>query len=236
MAVGLWAILAQANASTLTIDTVNGTFASAVTTNAATGKLTGLGTSTIAWGTPWKKKDHRSSYAFAGGAPITQTTAGSFLLGSYTHSNGTIATVSDSLLSTVLNVNVAGTADGQAFSLMSSFLLNHNETVNASACPAGTNPCGDLVTIASLVGGSSVITVGQTIFTLIIDGFVSTLGGPIVTSFLTAENAQQTLYLQGSLQIATVPLPPVPLPAAGIAMIGALGALAMVRRKRNPKA
>ena len=98
-----------------------------------------------------------------------------------------------------------------------------------------------MVTIASLVGSPLTITQGNSIFTLMIDGFVQALGGPIVTSFLTPELMTKSLYLQASLSVTDLPPPPppppppspVPLPAGGLLLVGALGAIGALRRRKR---
>lgn len=222
-----------AQAATLTVDSVSGAWTNPVTTNKTWGAITGVGTDDIAWGIPWSTIDQRSTYDFDGGTPVTATTPTTFLIGSYTHENWTIYSSSDRLLQADLAVNVAGFAGGLAYSLLSAFTFTHDETLNNAACPAGTNPCGDLVTVTNTTSGSTVITVGNTIYTLIIDGFVQALGGPVVTSFLTAERQATTLYLQARLDITTIPPTPVPLPASGLVLGAALGGLYIVRRRRG---
>lgn len=233
LALGIWSVVSVAQAATLTVDGISGKFVNTKSLNVAYGALTGKGTNAIAWGTPWTKADTKSSYTFAG-SPTTQSQTGAFLIGSYTHKNGVIAGRSDSLVSTDLEVSVSGLAGSIAYSILSAFSLTHNETMNYTGCPAAQNPCGDLVTIANKTQGSVTITDGLSVYQLIIDGFVESLGGPIVTSFLTAENKSKTLYLQASLRLTTTPPPPaVPLPAGGVALLTGITALAIVRRRRS---
>lgn len=232
-ALGAMLFLTGAQAATLNVDAISGAWSNPVTTNKTWGALTGVGTNTVSWGIPWSRQDRRSSYTFNRGTPLTATTPGTFLIGAYTHNNWTIHSTSDSLRKGDLAVNVAGTAGGIAYSLLSAFSFTHNETLNNAICPTGTNPCGDLVTITTKTNGSTVITQGNTIYSLIIDGFVDALGGPIITSFLTGERQARTLYLQARLDIATIPPTPVPLPATGAAMGLAIGALALLRRRRR---
>ncbi len=224
-------------AATLTIDSTTGSWTNVATSAGPTGPMTGAGTSKISWGAPAKKTTLQSSYEFNSTGPVTQTSPASFLIGQFVHTNGYIWAVSTQVDQADLDVSVSGTADGQAFSLSSVFRFIHDETANeAKKCKAGgKNPCGDLVKVSTVSGAPLVITQGSNIFTILIDGFVQTLGGPIITSFLTPELMQTPLYLQASLQISTVPTPPseVPLPAAGLLLAGALGAVGLARRRRR---
>jgi hypothetical protein len=234
LAVVLSLSLTEAVAATLTVDTIDGTWGNSRTSPTNWGKLTGEGTSSIRWGVAASGNTTRSGYDFAQSGGITQTGAGSFLLGRYTHTNGTIWTPSTNLKRSDLSLNLTGTANGQAFSLSSSFRLAHDETPNKGVCPRGTSrPCGDLITISQLTGAPLVITQGTTVFTILIDGFVRKLGGPIITSLLTPENRKRSLYLQASVQVTTLPPPEVPLPAAAYLMAAGLGALALLRRRRR---
>ncbi len=236
LAVGIWSVVSVAHAATLTVDGIAGKFVNTKSLNVAYGALKGTGTNTINWGTPWTAADTKSSYTFAG-SPTTQSQTGSFLIGSYTHKNGVIAGRSDSLVSTDLEVSVSGLAGSIAYSILSAFSLAHDETLNYTGCPAAQNPCGDLVTITNKTQGSVTITDGLSVYQLLIDGFVESLGGPIVTSFLTAENRSKTLYLQASLRLTTTPPPPppppVPLPAGGVVLLTGIATLAVVRRRRK---
>lgn len=228
---------AAAWAATLTIDSTAGSWTNVATSDGPTGPLTGAGTSKIAWGDPAKKTTLQSSYEFNSTGPVTQSSPASFLIGQFVHTNGYIWAVSTQVDQADLDVSVSGTADGQAFSLSSVFRFIHDETANeAKKCKrGGKNPCGDTVNISTISGAPLVITQGSTIFTILIDGFVQALGGPVITSFLTPELQQTPLYLQASLQIGTAPPPPsaVPVPAAGLLLAGALGAVGLIRRRRR---
>ncbi len=228
-------------AASLTIDGTTGTWTNPVTTSGPTGPLAGTGGSTISWGVPALGTKLQSSYGYANTGSVTQTSAGSFLIGQFTHTNGTIWASSTQLHTADLNVSVSGTADGQAFSLSSSFAFSHDETLNeASTCAGGgPRPCGDTVGISLLTGAPLVITQGNTIFTIVIDGFVQSLGGSVISAFLTPELAKTPLYLQASLSMTTLPPPPppppasVPVPPAGMALVAALGALGALRARRH---
>lgn len=221
-------------AATLNITGISGKWVNSQVSSHTRGPLTGQGTNQIRWGTAANANTTRSGYLFAKSGPITQVGAGSFLLGRFTHKNGTIWSNSVDLRHSDLSLNLSGTADGQAFTLSSAFRMFHRETQNgAPVCPAGGRPCGDLIGILGLSGAPLVITQGNTVFTIIIDGFVRKLGGKIVNHLITPENRKRSLFLQASVQVTTLPPPPpVPLPAAGWLLVGAVGALAALRRRR----
>lgn len=232
LALGVFLSLTAAAAATLTVDNVAGAWTNPVTNKKTWGPLTGTGTNTISWGIPLTKVDKRSNYSFNGGVPVTASAPQTFLIGSYTHENWTVESLSTQLRQADLSVNVAGMAGGIGYSLLSAFTFTHNESRNNAGCQVGTKPCGDLVTIAGLSGGSTAITVGSTIYTLVIDGFVNALGGSVVTSFMTAERQATTLYLQARLDMSTVPPTPVPLPASGLVLAAALGGIIALRRRK----
>lgn len=223
-------------AASLTIDGTTGTWTNPVTKSGPTGPLAGNGSSTISWGVPALGTKLQSSYGYTNTGPVTQSSAGSFLIGQFTHTNGTIWASSTQLRTADLNLTVSGNADGNAFSLNSSFKFAHDETLNeAKTCAGGgSRPCGDTVGISLLTGAPLIITQGNTIFTIIIDGFVQSLGGAVITNFLTPELAKTPLYLQASLSMSVVPPPAqVPVPAAGAALVAGLGALGALRLRRR---
>ncbi len=233
LVLGVSLSLTAAAAATLTVDNVAGSWTNPVTNKTTWGALTGAGTNTISWGIPLTTVDKRSNYSFNGGAPVTASAPQTFLIGSYTHANWTVESLSTQLRQADLSVNVGGMAGGIGYSLLSAFTFTHNESRNNAVCQAGTTPCGDLVTITALSGGSTAITVGSTIYTLVIDGFVNALGGSVVTSFMTAERQATTLYLQARLDMSTVPPTPVPLPASGLVLAAALSGIVALRRRRR---
>jgi hypothetical protein len=243
LVLGVTGGLASVQAATVTVNPVGGSWSNPAH-NQGTAGVTGIGTGTLAWGSPapWSTK---SSYNFSAGSAVTSTTPGAFLVGSYTHKNGTIRASSAWVGGATLNLNVSGAINGQSYSFANSFRFSHDETLNAARPCAGGDPknCGDLVSIASLVTTPFTVTQGNSIFTLLIDGFVAALGGPIVTSFLTPEDKSKTLFLQARWQEQTIniepppppppppPPAPVPLPAAGFLLIGAIGAMVAARRR-----
>jgi hypothetical protein len=224
-----------ATAATVGVNAAGGLWANPVYSRGTAG-VTGFGSSTIRWGrpAPWSVQ---SKYTFIGGPAVTSSAPGAFLIGAYSHTNGTIYSTSARIAGADLDLTVAGSINGQAFSFANSFRFTHNETLNsANPCVAGGGRnCGDYVTIAALNTAPFTATQGASVFTLLIDGFVTALNGPVVTSFLNPEGATRTLYLQARWQeVITNANPdpdPVPLPAAGFLMIAALGTLTAARTR-----
>jgi hypothetical protein len=228
-------IAPAATASTVAVNAAGGLWDNPVYSRGTVG-VAGFGTSGIHWGrpAPWSVQ---SEYRFTGGPAVTSSTPGAFLIGAYSHTNGTIYSTSARIAGADLDLTVSGSINGQAFSFANSFRFTHNETLNsANPCVAGGGRnCGDYVTIAALNTAPFTATQGASVFTLLIDGFVTALNGPVVTSFLNPEGATRTLYLQARWQeVITNANPdpdPVPLPAAGFLMIAALGSLTAARRR-----
>lgn len=222
------------SAATLTIDSVAGTWTDTDVVGGPRGAITGLGTDVLSWGVPVRGST-RSSYDFDGLAPQTRTDSGFFLIGAFTHKNGTIWDYSQMAVGAELTVDVSGNLDGTDFAFNNVFSFTHFETPNAAdPCPEGpTGNCGDLVTIASLVSAPITVVQGDTVFTLFIDGFVTELGGPILSHFLNSENRVRQIYLQGRLEVGPAPVPVPPSLAVMAAGFGALAGLGALRSRRQ---
>jgi hypothetical protein len=230
-------IAPAAIASTVSVSPVGGLWANPVYSRGTAG-VTGFGGSNIQWGrpAPWSVQ---SKYTFTGGPAVTSSVPGAFLIAAYSHTNGTIYSSSARIAGADLDLTVSGSINGQGYSFANAFRFTHNETLNsANPCVAGGGRnCGDYVTIAALNTTPFTVTQGASVFTLLIDGFVTALNGPVVTSFLNPEGAIRTLYLQARWQeVITNANPdpdPVPLPASAFLIIAALGGLTAARRRRH---
>lgn len=151
------------------------------------------------------------------GNVLAQDTSGSFLLGqiSFKKSRNT----------QTLDVTVDLSVNGVVHSLAQTFSFARTATC---AIVGGCNGFFDISTIASAL----TFTSGNTAYSFAIDGFVEHLGSTVMHRFLVRGGAPRTLYLQASLTMSTVPPSPVPLPAGGLLLVGALGSMAVVRRRK----
>jgi len=206
--------------------TVNIADISGVWTNVApTPGVTGSGTDTISWGDPATSAG-QSSYVFDDAVTPINNAASPFYIGDFTHNNNPV--YPPSLTSADLMVTITGDIDGTAFSLTSTFTFNHNETTNSTPCnPPGATVCPDVVTIVNSQDLSQVVNVGGLDYTIVLSGFLQ--GGVYTSQFITEEGQANTAQLYASV---TQPAP-VPLPAAGLLLLGGLGALRAAKRRRS---
>lgn len=224
----------SAHAASVTINSVSGTWSNTMGDAVTGGTLTGEGTSKIEWGTPCcgNTTGNGSSYVFVGTAPPIIDSARPFILGAFSHNNLTISAAGGSIESSRLTVSVEGSIDGAVFSFSPVIDFDHLETPNAvDPCAAGgEQPCPDLVTLVNGVGQSETVTVDGVELTLTILGFDA--GAGAATSFLTAENAENTADLVASMrQVKTETTPEVPLPAASWLLVGGLLWLGSLRSR-----
>jgi hypothetical protein len=184
-----------------------------------------------------EEQSRQSGYSFQGVSGFT-TTASAFTFGQFTHNNGAVWTNSATLDSVNFNLAIEGKVEGQSFSVMKTFNINHNETLNpGSPCAAGgPQPCQDSVNFDSSLAESLIFIVGNMQYTLTLEGLVTSLDGAIITSFFTPENSQNSAMFRARIDAQPINPPPpvVPLPAAGWLLIAGVGGLVVAaRRKRS---
>jgi hypothetical protein len=202
-------------AATITINMVTGSWQNAVQSEPAPNTIVivnGFPASTIDWGVPDVPPLplNRSGYTFtslvppAVGTPIPPSPTPWLDLGEFLHRNHptnppVLASVE---LSILLNMDVDGTAVDRSFV----FNFTHEETPNDPPCPYGppAGPCNDRVTVA---GSLTPVTfnVEGVDYTLELR-FLDPTGNP-VTSFVTAENADNMAILEGRFIRADVIIP-----------------------------
>ncbi|MFV0358394.1 THxN family PEP-CTERM protein [Tropicimonas sp.] len=230
------AIAAAGTASalpTVMLDSVTSEWIAATPGTAA--NLTGLNagaapSSTLSWGT--STGYGQSNYNFAGVAPLPQeVTSFPFLLGDFSHYNYPIT--GTAIDSATLAVTIAGTIGGEAFSLTSSFLFNHDETTNdQNPCPYGdTSPCGDQVSFGGVTGATSVIVDNQE-YILSFVGFQAEPGGSVLSHFFSDEYGNNSAGLYANI-VPGQSFGQVPLPAGAVLLLSGLGALGVARKRRK---
>lgn len=231
-------LAAPAAAALLEVDAVSGVFGNGVVNPGQGGDLQGSGSSSINWGEV-AHGSFNSAYSFEG--QDVSADSGAFVLGQFEHRNGNNWRRSTDLTSVDLSVDVAGTFAGQAFSFGRTVSLTHDETHNeAQACSeGGSNPCGDTVLFSPFDPFELAIESGDFLYTLSIAGFFDAPeDGDVVEDFFTAERERNYAYLVGQITVETLTEQepeepaPVPLPAAGWLLAGAVGAAAALRRRR----
>jgi len=208
-----------------TLDVVSATWQNLVggagtSINVANGTFTD-----VRWGTD----NPNSGLGFDGIAPPPQVlpALGSpFLLGSLRHYNnpitaGTAASSVDLSLNT--NLTIGGNAIG-AGPFNFRFLID--ETPNSAPCAyPSVTPCADKISFQNLLT-SDTFLIGGTVYTINVLGFADSLGGPIVTDFISQEGGTNTTFLYASISA------PVPEPAS-IAFLLTIGVAVVVPLSRR---
>lgn len=190
----------------------------------------GTNTAHISWGVPSPNLGNglQSAYSFTGEAPPTfaaPTNGSLFDLGTFEHDNNVIASNSLRVQTVDLNMTIS-TALGIFNPIVQ---LTHLETPNTAPCEfESVVPCADTVTIATISGvAAGQITYKGFVYSLMIDGFRND-AGELVTQLVTQEGLPNIATIVGSITVA-----PIPLPAAGWLLFGALGGLGLMSRRKK---
>lgn len=227
------AIVASATAAaadTLTVDAITGTWSNPVGGSGVAGE----GTNVLSWGS----ETQRSEYIFSPiGTPESfPLPAMPFVLGVFTHDNRPIPLGSgidgaDLDLSFDMTFANGGSA---SFSGAVTFAFLHDETPNsANPCADGgangvgvnINGCADAVQITNATFTDSVV-IGKLRYTFKLLGFLDDDLNEFETLW-TQEDGETPALLWGAVHVA-----PIPLPAAGFLLLGALGGLGLMARRK----
>jgi hypothetical protein len=217
------------------IDDVTGTWTN-VDPNAVTTSPDG---STISWGDP--AGSDQSSYVFDGIAPPTQPTGTTgfavdtpFTIGTFTHNNFPVFDDGSILETATLEVSVDARVvdvDGSTptlniFDLVASYNFEHDETPN-SVFPDDDPANDDIVSATLNAASSETFEFEGLIYTFALSGFLD--DGALLDEFSTTEGLPNSADLQAQVSV-------VPLPAALPLMLGGLGAVYGVARRRRAAA
>jgi len=234
-----------AQAASVNLETVSGIWTGAG--DESTYGLGGIGTNEINWGAE-KSRAGQSGYSFDGSGGQGIELGQAFSLGLFTHDNQSIwrrgwrtngqnSSISSASLNIEFDLDFGG---GLSKTISSMFDFTHTETHNqARVCANGegrtgvnANGCADRVQILNSEGLTEQFSIGGLIYEFAITGFV---GGD---EFWTMERATNSTELFAVLRVvsgdgSTNPPAPVPLPASGGILLGALAAAAAVSRRRK---
>lgn len=216
-------------------------FAATITTiegewSAADPAVSGIGTEQILWGT--SSGYGQSGYLFEPSVtPLSVLPESPFILGTFSHLNKPIR----GTLLQEAELTVSFFFEGLAEAITSVFLFEHYETHNQMQICANRgsnytginrNGCADRVGAILNEARSDTVEIDGKNYFMDLSGFE--YDGAVFDYFWTAEKKNNLANLVGVLRTAEdEPLTPVPLPASGILLIGAIAALGYTRIKQR---
>lgn len=244
----LWAGAAHASQITILSIDSSWTVKSMVDWTGGNGNLTGDGTNTITWGTPFPGySGNKSGFKFEQTAQGTSHDANTqFNVGVFTHMNRVIFQ-NQYLDKAQLNMTVRASFDGVERTFVTSYMFSLWETPNY-ANPCANGEANNLNKFGKTVGGGSFLNQsgcadrvqllkndsltdlfehnGLT-YSFELFGFDS---GP---EFWTIEDLDNSTWLRARFNVTgQPPVSPVPLPAGAWLLLGGIGALAAMKRRR----
>lgn len=228
-------------ASSVTVNSVTGTWTSATAAPGDFPCIAGIGTGSVSWGHNAAPCD--LAPAAQSGFTVTPTIpppqnfvvppdTGWFRLADFVHRNNQ---VNDPILSATLQFGVGLNIDGTPLNPAFTYTFNLNETANnPAACgAAGGTPtgqggagCNDIVSIMPL--SPATFVVGGTTYTMNVQ--FSQDGTNPTSNFITLENANNTAGLYARIAAATTAVPePATFTLAGVALLAA----GIMRRRKT---
>jgi hypothetical protein len=137
---------------------------------------------------------------------------------------------------TILNLSVKGEAQGNSFSMDLAYQFRRGA---GPGCTKSARACSRMIRITPLASGPVSVVSGDQLVTIQADGFVSELGGSAATLFLPTKKrgkrSPTSMLLQGSVVVSPILTDPapVPVPATGLLLLGGMGAVGAMCRKRR---